>query len=848
MKIKKKIFILPLLTSVVAIPFIATSCITSGEDDANSLSISSNKPGTNPPQTTIEKFSISNAFVNLKVKNPDNLLIDDWVSLLNKELRNNLESSFSYNRSSQNQPINIQAYLQISANRMKDIVNQKYLINENNSFSQSIAYDLRAYKVNDKKVKIQVSMYDPVRTTDQLLTKEIELDFVFTLKEFHKLVAPINVAKNKLTSLKKLRDTVQIKPAFDTLEEKVKEAEALYTSRNENASKVNEALTNINEALKNLTDANQNYLNSNRFAILHKEIDNKEEKIRTISNKNAAISSVKSKIDSLKSKVIEARVYITKNMPEDDKIKEFIDQLTVIDGQLDTEIANLQILLNDFINDIKTRFVLKNIDNSSSVLPSTIKTENLEIKSDKKLENSKIDFTITPFDSYGKLLITGKVHFGELSKEFKATVLPFEFKQNLESKMFLLDNLQSEISQIISGKWPTSSVTKEVNAAKQLQMKLTELLSEAESEENKEVLNDKVALLLWADEYRATNNKSTSLKTIKDDFLNKPNGNTFSKLQYMTSNNRWLAIERMIKIFSYILATPSSSANTAENSAPVNPSNLTAIDLSPYKEAKFVSFIGSWFKDYIEKYFNKDSQVTNGQWVLFEFFQPLRTLQILLLLEKSISVELFKTTIEAINRFSKSLSNYGEVQGTGSTAGKRLIDNNTHAKNAFFVVNYLNLYNKNLEKALNDAADYKKWLETTKWDTFAAKLTTPIMVLNFVNAIRLQNNFYNKLKTDKSNLGVDTTDFTSLIDWFIEKYLPINITFDKVNAAKGEELMRVVAVFYLLLATNSEVQSNFLTKLKQTELLKDRTKDNFTQLNSIAWGFAKSVWEENFLK
>lgn len=855
-KIKNLLF-LGTSTSLL-IPLVAVSCgIVEQNGDApdNKEPINNPDPNKKTNQTLNEpKFLVSEFFDNLKIKNDQNFTIDKWIETFHRDLGVDISKPFSFNRTSETEQINISNY-EGSSLRILRIVN-KYLSNSKKVFDNKLAYDIRATKKNDNQITLSVYIYNPNLTEDNLINQNFDLDFKYInpSKEYEKLIEPLDKANIQLEELKSIKDDATIKQDYERILNISAVANNLITKKVNDSNRIDEVLKQILESLANLENSKNILHSKQNIASLQVEIS-KQNTLLSSNYANESIRIIKEKADILRAKLSEAEQYIESGQTNQNQITEFKSQLANIAKNFEEAILDLNNKLNQFVTKFLSKIEIEKVEKSASrvlqIFPSQLKPENIVIRSSSQLEDAIVTFNISPHDSFGQVLIGANVRYGNLNR----TIPPARFNRIFMSKtqlntFFSSTFLSDSYAIIQERKWPQNNenLASTIASFNTIKEKLLEILDSTQTEDNVEnikIKRDRVATFLWALEYKRTGNKTESFNTIKNDFLDKKDSNSFSKLEYMTriteatetneSVDFWESLVTFAKLISYAHTVPNTDENFSK--------------LAEYRDTKLITFILGWWRDYFNSYYNSSIIASNNQWKLFEFIQINRSIKLYQILSRQLSINNTDKTnfFETLKHYAVSISEYGHVKNSISGLNKSLIYDPQLTNLAFVTRFFYVIENRSLDAAIKDAVDYKKWLEGINFEALYKILGSDSKkLLKYFETLAKQNQVFIILKENGSNFGLDFTNLDSIQKWFFEQYLAKEITFEKLNSENGEIYMSIIAAAYSMLKINPTAKDKFVKTLKENSVILNKQEASFTKLNNLNEEY-KKIWKEIFL-
>ncbi|WP_041594046.1 coiled-coil domain-containing protein [Mycoplasma crocodyli] len=833
----KKLIILSSLTLSSILPISLVSCVNNSNNNkqgGNEWSIPSDKPGTGNEEIkpdVIKTKTVNDYFKNVKVKSDKYKSALEWLNALNKELSNDPKAKFTFNRFSKDDAIDAKTYLQSSSVKMSSVISKDFISNDNKYFSQSLAYNIIA-KIDDKntnKLLITIALYNPLTDNDKV--SELNLEHVFesvslVKKAYEDLVPVTQEVKVYLANNIAYKTIESTKVKYSALEAKIAEAQVLIDKKSEvktdvEASKL--ALKAAKDELKNVIDK---YQETNKFAQLTNLVASVKSQYVEY-EKDATIPEVSVKLTTLKANVTEADNFIKANVFDQTKNNDLVKKLNDSKKELDDLIATLETKLNEFATNFSSKVEITS--NNLNLPPSGVPVSSFKVKDANNLAGSISTFKLKVNNAYGRVLISTTVKYGKLTKEIEEFIFDKKFKTNDFVNKWYAKNIFGDLDTIKNTKF--NNATKEFNDIKLLSEKLLALKNVVKTDDNKIVLEDNVALLiaaqLWSKE--TTKTADEIIAKTKTEFIDIKT----SKLDFIQNSSRWYDFRKLIRMTIY-----------ANN----NTTGKTEVALATLRDQKFTTFANDWFKDLIEKYFNKDTKADPGKWALFEYYAPYKVMEILYLLDAQLDETTRTKAIESLNHFASSISKYGQMEGSLNTTLKgKYIDKNLYAQNSFIVRNYVNLLNQDLVKAEQDSKDYVDWLNNLD---YSKEFNSSNKYLQGdLNKLRLFTNFFIELSKNEngSDLGIyNKVKLDKFYTWATETYIKTDVTFAKLNEAKGEELMKNIGIIYRILAINPTLSSGFVNILKEG-LLKGKAETDLTNLEKINWDFIKNDWKNVFL-
>ncbi|EFF41871.1 hypothetical protein [Mycoplasmopsis alligatoris] len=826
MKNKFKKMSLIISAPLALFPIIIASCenTSSKNGSGNDWSIPSNKPGNEKNLVLSEKVdnkTVNDYFNNVTLLSNKHKNIDSWINGFNK-IFNNQDYQFSFNRTSKDEAVDVSKYAQISGEKVNNQVLNKYLKFSDFNFPQSVGIDLKAKKENNK-ISILFSLYNPIAKTNKLTEKTLSFDFTETKITYEDLIEPVKLNLELLNSSKDLKNNESTKASYVKLETEVNNAKKLLDSKSSDSVNISKSLENMQTALDALNNSIKTFKQSDVFAelkLLVSQIKNKY----TLFDQNNSIKAIKAKNDELKTNVANAEIFINTKQFDESKNTKFLSDLNSKLTELDTLNNGVEGKLDEFIKNLGSKLNYKN-DNLETVDLSKVLSSDFILKETDKVEDLSYTLTVAPNYAYGKILISGQAKYGKFSKD----IIPFgsteQFKKNNFLNDWYIKQNFSDLNNVKNGTWSKTTFDSEKKIADELLTNIKKYLT------NNELKANLTSVWIMSQLLIKDKEESKALKNVKENFLNSKS----SKLEFIQNASRWYDFRRLFRVYSY---------------ANFNPTGKKDSSLDSYRNDETKKIIKDWLNDLISNYYNSKTTEDSGKWALFEFYAPFKFIELHLLINDFLDKEFNDKFFKAINRFAPSVSKYGLVEGGTSKISNRYIDNFLYVQYTFLVRNYTNLFLGDLTKSLQDATDYSDYLKNNDFTLLFKNKSNVQQFQKDIDKIRLFNNMYTELAkdTNKSDLGIfKKVDLTKLLNWFKTEYLAKEISFEKLNAVKGEELMKNLGIIYRLLTINTKYSTMFLNELKNG-ILKGKNESDFKNLSKINFGFVMNDWKNIFLK
>ncbi|EFF41664.1 hypothetical protein [Mycoplasmopsis alligatoris] len=388
MKLKKLILITSVLGITSVASTIAISCNITTENNELSKEINkiTNSENTNKEISELKDKKVSDYFKNVTISNDKYKNAKEWIDSLNKALENKSDTQLTFNRSKEEDQVDIQFYAN-SSSKMKDIINVEFIKNANNEFSLALFYNLRATidQTEKNKINLTIGMYNSFSQENKITEMTVSYSFMEkvntenSLNNYEKISPVLKVISSYLEQTSTHKNEEKIKNLYNELEKAKQEAQKVINE------KIND-LTKIETVIKNLNDKKitlENALKTDKTMITTSPELKEYEKITPV---------LKAVTDLLEA---------NKSSKEKEKIKAHYNAL-------DTSKTKAQEAINKKLNDkVKVQEIIKELNDKKLALENALKVDKPTITTNTEANKETKEYEkITPILSGIKTYLT----------------------------------------------------------------------------------------------------------------------------------------------------------------------------------------------------------------------------------------------------------------------------------------------------------------------------------------------------------------------------------------------------------------------------------------------------------